>query len=57
MGFFFMVIMFCVGAGLVAKGKNRNILGWSLAALVIGPFALLILALIKPGPGPDQGYQ
>jgi len=57
MEFFFMIAAFVIGAASVAKSKNRNVLGWGLAGLLIGPFAILILALIKPGPGPNQGYQ
>jgi len=56
MEFFFMIAAFVIGAASVAKGKNRNVFGWGLAGLLIGPFAILILALIKPGPGPNQGY-
>ncbi|MDT8441103.1 MAG: hypothetical protein RQ723_05550 [Desulfuromonadales bacterium] len=48
---------FVVGACLVARDKNRHIIGWGLLGLLLGPFALLILALLPPGPGPDQGYQ
>ena len=49
--------IFGIAAGVLAKGKNRNIVLWVILGLLIGPFALLIIALIKPGPGPDQGYQ
>lgn len=48
---------FAVGACLVARDKNRHMIGWGLLGLLLGPFALLILALLPPGPGPDQGYR
>ena len=57
MEFLFMWGVFIVGACSIAKGKNRNIVGWGLLGMLIGPFALLILALLPPGPGPDQGYR
>ena len=57
MEFLLIPVVFAIGAGLVAKGKNRNVVLWVLISLVIGPFALLILGIIKPGPGPNQIYQ
>lgn len=54
---FLLFAVFPIGAGVLAKGKNRNVPLWSLLGLLLGPFALLALGLIKPGPGPNQGYQ
>ncbi len=56
MEFFFAWIVFGVAAASMAKGKNRNILLWVIIGLLIGPFALLIMAMMKPAPGADQGY-
>lgn len=50
-------IVFGVAAASLAKGKNRNVVFWVILGLLIGPFALLAIALLKPGPGPDQKYQ
>lgn len=50
-------ILFGVAAASLAKGKNRNVVIWTIIGLLIGPFALLVIALMKPAPGPDQGYQ
>jgi len=30
---------------------------WAILGLLIGPFAILAVGLIKPAPGADQGYQ
>ncbi len=57
MEFLIMWAAFGVAAASVAKGKNFNVPLWVCLGLLIGPFALLIMALRKPGPGPDQGYQ
>lgn len=48
--------LFAAAAGSVAKGKNRSVALWVCIALVIGPFAILAVALMKTAPGPDQGY-
>jgi hypothetical protein len=48
--------LFGAAAASMAKGKNRSVVPWVLIGLLIGPFALLILALLKPAPGADQGY-
>ncbi|MDO3380224.1 hypothetical protein [Geoalkalibacter halelectricus] len=49
-------IIFGIAAGVLAKGKNRNVVLWAFIGLLIGPFALLIVAMMKPAPGPDQGF-
>lgn len=49
-------IIFGCAAASIAKGKNRSVVLWVILGLLIGPFALLAIALMKPGPGPDQGY-
>ena len=42
-------LIFGVAAALIAYGKGRNSLGWLVAGLVIGPFAL-IAALLPARP-------
>jgi hypothetical protein len=49
--------VFGFAAASMAKGKNRHVVLWFIIGLLIGPFAILIIAILKPGPGPDQGYQ
>ena len=56
MKYLFAWAMFGVAAASLAKGKNRNIPLWVILGLLIGPFALLAIALMKPAPGADQGY-
>jgi len=56
LNYFIAWVLFGAAAASLAKGKNRNPLVWVAIGLVIGPFALLIIAMMKPGPGPDQGY-
>ena len=57
MEFLIAWVLFGVAAGSLAKGKNRNVFLWAFIGLLLGPFALLVIALLKPGSGPDQGYQ
>jgi hypothetical protein len=37
-----------INAGL-AQGKGRSGLAWFLISLLLGPFATLLLVLLKPG--------
>lgn len=48
--------VFPFAAASVARGKNLNVVLWAFVGLLLGPFAILIVALIKPGSGADQGY-
>ncbi len=48
--------VFAAAAGSFAKGKNRNIWFWGGLGMIIGPFAVLLLVFLKPGPGKFQGY-
>lgn len=48
--------IFGFAASSMAKAKNRRVVLWFVIGLLVGPFAILALALMKPGPGPDQGY-
>ena len=49
--------IFGFAASSMAKAKNRRVVLWFVIGLLVGPFAILALALMKPGPGPDQGYR
>lgn len=50
-------IVFACAATSLAKGKNRNAVLWFFIGLLAGPFAILAIALMKPSPGADQGYE
>ena len=56
MEFLFAWVVFGFAAASFARGKNRNVVLWAIIGLLIGPFAILIILLMKPGPGKDQGY-
>lgn len=49
--------VFGFAAASIAKNKNRHVVLWFFIGLLIGPFAVLILGIMEPGPGPDQGYK
>lgn len=42
-----VTLVFGVVASLIAHGKGRNSLGWFLAGMLIGPFALVV-SLLPP---------
>jgi len=46
--------VFSFAAASVAKGKNRNVFLWAGIGLLLGPFAILIVALLKPGQADDK---
>jgi biotin transporter BioY len=49
MEFIIAWILFGVAAGYLAKEKKRTVVLWVIIGLLIGPFALLIIGLMKPG--------
>ncbi len=49
-------VVMAAAAGSVAKGKNRSVLLWAVLGLLLGPLAILIVAMMKPAEGADQGY-
>lgn len=44
-GLFLSALVFSVVASIIAYSKGRNSLGWLIAGLLIGPFALVVAAL------------
>jgi hypothetical protein len=56
MEFLLIPVIFAVASAVVAKGKDRSQILWFFIGLVLMPFALLLIAVVKPGPGADQGY-
>ncbi len=55
----YLIVWAILGAASfsLAKGKNRNPWLWGFLGLIFGPISLLVIALLKPAPGPDQGYK
>lgn len=43
-----IMILFAVGCAICASNKNRNVIGWFLLGLLLGPFGLLYIILVKP---------
>lgn len=56
MEFLFAWVAFAAAAASLAKGKNRNVFLWAFIGLLIGPFAVLVVAMMKPVPGVEQDY-
>jgi len=50
-------VLFGVAAFSVAKSKGRNTILWTLLGLLIGPFALLILAFLPTTQKGEQCYK
>ena len=57
MEFLIIPVIFGFAASSMAKGKNRNPILWFFIGCLLCPFALVLIVLMKPGPGPDQGYE
>jgi len=56
MEFLIIPAVFGFAAASVAKGKNRNPYLWFGIGMVSGPIGVLVVAIMKAAPGPDQGY-
>ena len=50
-------ILFACAAYAVAGSRGRNKYLWFVIGLFIGPFAVLVVALIPLGKDPEQGYK
>ena len=44
-GVILVALIFSLVASVIAKSKGRNSLGWFIAGLLIGPFALVVMTL------------
>jgi len=55
--FFVLWIVMACGAYAVAKSRGRNSRLWFAIGLMLGPFAILIVALLPLGPNAKKGYQ
>ncbi len=52
----FIWVVFAAAAVSMAKSKGRNIYLWIAISLLIGPFAVLILAVLKTTSTGDTSY-
>lgn len=50
-------LLFGAAAFSVAKSKGRNKIFWTALGLLIGPFALLIIAFLPPTEKGEQCYK
>ncbi|WP_020675913.1 hypothetical protein [Geopsychrobacter electrodiphilus] len=49
-------VVFGAAAASMAKGKGRNVYLWMLIGVLIGPFAALIVGLMKKTETGDKKY-
>ena len=52
----FIWLVFGAAAASIAKSKGRNLVFWAVLGLLIGPFAVLIAALMKTTESGDPDY-
>lgn len=52
----FLWVVFCAAAASVARSRGRNMYLWGALALLIGPFAILLVAIMKPTETSDKSY-
>lgn len=50
-------VVFGAAAASMAKSKGRRVLPWVLIGVLIGPFAVLVIAVMKPLEGANKDYQ
>lgn len=49
-------VVFGAAAVSMAKSKGRRVLPWALIGALIGPFAVLVIAVLKPLDGAAKEY-
>jgi len=49
-------LVFPFATASLARGKKKNVYFWAFMGLLLGPFAILIVALIEPSEDADEGY-
>jgi hypothetical protein len=52
----FVWVVFGAAAAAMAKSKGRNVYFWVFVGLLIGPFAVLILAVMKRTETGEKEY-
>ena len=50
-------VVFSVASASVAKGKNRRVALWAVVGILLGPFAILIVALLPPAAPREEGAE
>ena len=43
-------LLFGVGCAIAASNKSRSVAGWLFLGMLLGPFGLLIILLLRPFP-------
>ncbi len=56
MEYLLLWLVFGAAAASMAKSKGRSVALWTLVGLLIGPFAVLVVAVMKPVSGAEQKY-
>jgi hypothetical protein len=46
--FILIWFLFAIGCVISASNKNRNVVGWFLLGILLGPFGLLYILLVNP---------
>ncbi|WP_199177401.1 hypothetical protein [Geothermobacter hydrogeniphilus] len=57
MQLFIFWLVFPAAAASLAKSKGKSVPLWVVLGLLLGPFAILAVALTKSGEGADKSYQ
>jgi hypothetical protein len=42
------LLLFAIGCAISASNKNRNVVGWFILGILLGPFGLLCILLLNP---------
>lgn len=50
MTFLILWLLFGIGCGIAASNKKRSVAGWFFLGILLGPFGLLFILLLKPLP-------
>lgn len=51
--YLFIALLFAIACGVIAKGKNRDVVGWGILGLLLGPFGLIV-GFLPTLPDPDS---
>lgn len=49
-----IILIFMVCCALLAKNKNRSMIGWGIAGALVGIFALVLLAILPKLPPTNE---
>jgi hypothetical protein len=48
------LILFAIGCAISASNKNRNVVGWFIVGILLGPFGLIYILLLNPKEEPTN---